>query len=70
MTLDEVRARIAAIQKAADAGDDERAHSLEDGLRLDVLAAIATGSIVPKHAQQLCSLAISTESIEFERWGA
>ena len=65
MTVDEVRRRVADI--AEEAGDDESAHSDEDSLRHDVLAAIAAGA---PNAAELAAEALKTSEIEFARWCA
>jgi hypothetical protein len=65
MTVDEVRERVEKIR--AMAGDDEAAHSEEDGLHQDVLAAIADGA---EFAPALAAEALKTVDIDFARWCA
>lgn len=65
MTPEEVMARVEEINKVAE--DDERAHSLEDDLRQDVLEAIADGA---PNAKELARTALLTSEIEFARWCA
>jgi hypothetical protein len=48
-------------------GDPEVAHTMEDELRADVLAAIADGAENPR---ELASAALETSKIEFARWCA
>lgn len=68
MDVAEVRQRVDEIR--ASAGDDERAHSLEDGLHADVLAAIAIGELRDVEAIQCAAIALTTDTIEFARWCA
>lgn len=65
MTTDEAAARVRAISAVAD--DDEKAHSMEDALRRDVLEAIAKGVENPS---LLASIALSTSEVPFSRWCA
>lgn len=65
MTLQEVIDRVEEIKSKAD--DPEAAHSDEDGLWADVLAAIARGNA---NAQGLAREALKTTEIEFSRWYA
>jgi hypothetical protein len=65
MNVKEVRHRVAEI--AAMAGDDEAAHSAEDGLHQAVLSAIANGA---EDAPSLAYEALKTGEIAFCRWRA
>lgn len=67
MTINEARHRIKEIQRLADEGDSEAAHSREDRLHQDVLRAIVDGV---DDAPEFAALALSTLSIDFERWCA
>lgn len=66
MTPEQVRAEVAKIE--AMRGDDEAAHSAEDGLWLDVLKAIAKGECADPAA--VAAEAIKTNDIDFSRWCA
>jgi len=61
MTIDDVKARIAAI---AGSDDDEHQHILQDELLLDVLRAIASG----EDGAELAREALKVEQIDFCRW--
>jgi hypothetical protein len=65
ITLESVRRRLKEIRAAA--GDDERAHSMEDALYRDVLQAIAKGHI---DGSRLARLALNARRINFARWCA
>lgn len=47
--------------------DDEKAHSLEDKLRNEILEEIAAGNPL---ATDLAKLALITNDIDFDRWYA
>ena len=64
-TREDVVKKVAGIAKIA--YDDERAHSAEDGLREDVLKAIAEGAENPA---ELAAEALKTSEIAFARWCA
>jgi hypothetical protein len=64
----EVRRRVDEIRASAD--DDEGAHSMEDALHADVLAAIAVGDLRDVEAIQCAAIALTTDTIEFARWCA
>lgn len=49
-------------------GDDEMAHSLEDTLYQNIIAAIANEEIVD--AKKCCELALKSADIDFARWCA
>lgn len=66
MTLEEIKKRIAHIEKIA--ADDEAAHGEEDDLRHDVLKAIAGGSCEDPAA--CAALVLTTSEIDFCRWCA
>lgn len=67
MTEQEVRDRVEAVRAAGVEGDDEYAHSLEDGLHQDVLLAIANGA---PNAPEISRTALETLAIDFARWCA
>ena len=67
MDAEKVKAALAEIQVAADRGDGECAHILEDNLRDDVLEAIASGTLSAKWAAELAKLALSSHDIDFYR---
>jgi hypothetical protein len=56
LTVEEARGRLEEIRQSA--GDDERAHGMEDALRRDVLATV----------DELIDIARGTETIDFARW--
>lgn len=65
MTVGPVNQRVKAIKNCA--GDYEIAHSLEDYLFQDVLAAIAAGN---PNAQKLAAAALKPAKLAFERYAA
>ena len=65
LMIEEVRNEVARIK--AMAGDDEAAHSAEDQLHANVLAAIADGHPFP---EKIALEALRTLGIEFARWCA
>lgn len=65
MTVEDVRAEVAAIRRMA--GDAEMAHGAEDELHQNVLRAIAAGA---DNAAEIAGEALMTMEIEFERWCA
>lgn len=67
MTPEEVLLRVNRIRDMA--GDHEAAHSEEDALHRDVLAAIASGAAKP-WPQECARIALTTAEIEFARWCA
>lgn len=66
MTVDEINKRVEEIR--ANSGDDESAHSYEDSLHQDVLAAIAEGR--REDAAACAKAALATIGIKFGRWCA
>ena len=71
MTVREVQNRVRLVREAAEQGDDERAHSLEDALRLDVLRAVARGpGRGGADPRGLAVEALKTQAIAFSRWAA
>ena len=76
ITPTEVRKRLKEIRgctywEGSTVVDDEKAHSLEDELYLDVLKAIANMHVSKGHeAKQLARLALNTQRIGFRRWAA
>lgn len=67
MSPEEIRKRVERIREMA--GDDEAAHSEEDSLHQEVLAAIRDGQCEGKNAE-CAGLALETLSIDFARWCA
>lgn len=66
MTVEDVKAKVAAIRKIAEE-DYEIAHSMEDALYRDVLTEISMG----RHdADDLASEALQTKNIDFARYCA
>jgi hypothetical protein len=68
LTIEQAKKRVEEIR--AIVHDDERAHGLEDALRRDALKIIARGDLTPADAARLARVALSTESLDFERWCA
>ena len=62
-----MRRRLADVRAAFLDGDQEKAHFLEDGLRIAVLQDIATGEATGSRAVVLAELALSTEGLPIER---
>ncbi|HEY3495336.1 MAG TPA: hypothetical protein VGK73_11645 [Polyangiaceae bacterium] len=67
MKIQEVEQKLIAIASAAMAGDDEKAHALEDALFVEVLQAIAKGS---RNGKALAETALKSNALSFERWCA
>jgi len=65
MTECEIMSRVNKIEAVA--GDDERAHSMEDSLYEDVLRYMAT---LNHECSRLAVAALKTKEIDFERWCA
>jgi hypothetical protein len=69
MTIQDVLDRIAEIRRLADEEfDSEGAHSGEDELHKEVLAAIAEGAA--EDPREMARLALTTAEIDFSRWYA
>jgi hypothetical protein len=66
MRPETVREKVEEIRKAAH--DPEAAHSLEDALYAEILAAIASGGCT--RPEECAAEALKTQEIEFERWTA
>lgn len=66
LTVADILQRVADIQALAD--DPEVAHSCEDALHSDVLAAIAQGACDDPAA--CAAAALTTQAIDFPRWCA
>jgi len=47
--------------------DPERAHTLEDEIRHDVLVEIAHGELTLEEARRLATMALRTSDVEFAR---
>ena len=66
MTIEELRARIAALKVNATGWQSSaNGHMEEDGIRGDVLEAIAGGA---ENAKELAAEALKTSEIKFPRW--
>lgn len=65
MTVDDIRRELEEIEACS--GDDESAHSKEDGLWESVLCAIADGADDPR---ALAREALRSLDIKFDRWCA
>lgn len=69
MDLDYVKARVAEIE--AMKGDDEAAHSAEDGLRAEFIALVAeVGSPELAAMAAMAREVLKTDDIDFCRWCA
>ena len=68
MTLKDIKDCIKAIEKTK--WDDETAHSMEDDLHVEVLDAIASGTLKGDDAKEAAALALKTQDIDFARWCA
>lgn len=66
MTVDDIRKRLSEIEAEKD--DDEVAHSMEDCLYIEVLAAIAAGTC--DNPQAAAAEALKAGEIKFHRWCA
>lgn len=67
-TLEDVKKRVQDVYDMR--GDDESAHSAEDGLHSDVLAWIANGSVSGDDAPMFANEALKTLAMDFARWCA
>ena len=67
LTVAQVVQTVRSIKAVADAGDDERAHSMEDDLMRAVLGAVAIGH---PQGQAMAIAALMTAGIDFHRWCA
>jgi hypothetical protein len=67
MTPEDIRSRVEALRRMVikNESDNERWHALEDDIRADVLAAIATGA---ENSAALAREALRTSGIAFTRW--
>lgn len=66
LTVAAIHQRVARIREAADGGDCERAHALEDDLHREVLGAIAKrGLVAPPYL--LAAAALLTAKDDFPR---
>lgn len=65
LTVEDVARRLAEIHAAQD--DPEMAHSMEDRLYRDVLAAVAAGT---EDAPMLAAAALRSHTLDFDRWVA
>ena len=60
----DVTAAVQQVASAANQGDYETAHSVEDELYAAVLEAVSKGR---RGAQRMATIALATRSIEFDR---
>ena len=67
MTVEDINKSVQEIANST--GDPEMAHSMEDGLFVEVLTAIAEGKH-PLDATKLAEAALKTREIRFPRWCA
>jgi hypothetical protein len=65
LTVEWINDRVATIAKVS--GDPEAAHSMEDGLYLTTLQAIASGA---PNAAELAAAALKADALDFPRWCA
>jgi len=68
LTVKDVKAVIADIKHAADSGDYETAHELEDNLYVSVLRAIAKGMVIDPST--CAKEALKTQRLKFARFTA
>jgi len=68
INIEQARAKLAECLLAAQSGDDERAHSVEDALHHAVIDTIANGQADDPRA--LAEIAARTAGIDFQRWCA
>ncbi len=61
------RANVAGCKAAAELGDDEAAHGLEDDARADVLRAVVAGEA---HAARVAAEVLALADLGFARWCA
>ena len=66
MNVADIEKKVAYIESIKD--DDEAAHGTEDGLRQEVLEAIATGTA--ENPAECAAAALRTSEIDFYRWCA
>lgn len=67
MKIEYINEVLKQIEVAANQGDYEEAHRLEDTLRHDVLLAISGGA---RGAKKLANAALASSLIDFERYCA
>ena len=67
MTVEDINKSVQEIANST--GDPEMAHSMEDGLFVEVLTAIAEGKH-PLNASRIAEAALKSKEIEFPRWCA
>lgn len=61
---------VACVQEAADAGDDEIAHSMQDELAKFALDAISKEGMPGSDAQAVAAAVLPVFALEFIRWCA
>ena len=67
VTISYVRSMLDEIRDAANAGEDDVAHALEDTLHLEVLETVSRGELSKEDASKLASEALESGDIEFSR---
>lgn len=70
ITAEQVIQRVAEIRNFAASGDDDRAHSAEDSLMIDVLETIAAGRLTAEQCAELARETYKTGQIDFSRYTA
>jgi hypothetical protein len=65
ITKKEVREKIKELKKYIKERDWEAAHGTEEQIRLDILRAVAEGSV---ESQKLAKIAVKLSKIDFPRW--
>jgi len=66
MDLEYIKTRVEKIERMQ--GDDEAAHSEEDGLRGRFINWLSVSQDVPKEIQDMAALIMSTDDLDFARW--
>lgn len=70
MTIEKLEKLYQDCKTAAEASDDERAHSNEDDLREQALRWIAANASNADGIKRVAKLALSTTNLKFARWCA
>ena len=68
MTIQEIQGRIREIKEGLD--DPEKAHSLEDRLRMDFIRHVAANGLWDWDVAQKARLVMTTNDLCFGRWMA
>ncbi len=68
MSTEEIKLKLEDIRAAAESGDSEKAHSMEDALLVAFVEYVGT---LPLHSLSTkAKLVLFTKTIDFERWCA